>query len=1076
MKSLRNKAIFEAPQHCILRGFKRLPNLWFVGTLLIGVLGRTCLCQDRISVVVLKTEPSSDQGQFCRTTIETQYQAIRNLKINGKTEVKSEPVPADGHPQPVTRQEYDRAKSIGIKDLAQLEIRDGVLYGLSKAGETLLLFPQDKKPEKNSPTTLADMYKISVEGQESQSKSKRSVDFKTIWKIFNLAPNDPVELAVFQHVAQENKPAYWKGYLKTVPEYKLTDALTGLRDTLSQCVNDSLQAFANGNYSALADAETSALEAKGVYDSEATQALLAKVNAEQKNIQDLIASASSLVLAGKWDDALSALEPLKKYLTQAKDLDAAYAAANDGSYDLHLQAAKNNMGGSNLAEALKEYEIALSRKPDSPEAQNGRKEALVEKTVADSRQLRQRKKPGEAREQILNILSTENSLSDDTKIAAELKLANCEFSAQLFSESQKLVLGPTKSLKPITSESIEKVFVQAVEKLKAAQDACASKGAGTLFDQVNANLASFHLEHARRAKARGLLALALLHSQTALQYSPTSTEANSLKEQTDKTIQDKVRVKVGVLFRDTSSDHGCQQEASGLAQMVEAQVSSSMYDLLESDRAESIYNTAQSQRPPNYALILGEIQSCAVQRTPQEQSVPSKYRVANPDFSNAKSAEQSAEQQYKSCRSNYGEANCVPARQNFDAAREQRRNTQEWLKYDYTYTARITSVYGQENVLLKVLGASAPNSFGPFHEEVRDQCVEEVVVRDDDDARSGICGIISNSVTKILEARHSNQNHCPLNEDEQYKTSLQQNIQQRVRVAIPFPLAKVSGHYLKLARQASDRDIALDNYLMALMASTSAQSAEFKEAMTAVKTQRPDLNPESLVESQLKAAAYVNASHGPAHDSDVAVTSKGPSASQIQNPNGQPSENISAPSSEAERPVLVSSQPVTPKLNAEMPSTDFTVFRANSFEMSHPNNWRINRISQGVIIGPSFALQHRSVVCGAIIGSYPTKGKPFEQAASDLARWMKSQTPDAGDLIDKGSLTVNGTNARAFNLTATSLLKNSSGQKQNELDRIVAIPRGDGKSVDWIVFVAPENDFHLLAPTFERMLQSFKTY
>ncbi len=188
MKSLRNKAIFEAPQHCILRGFKRLPNLWFVGTLLIGVLGRTCLCQDRISVVVLKTEPSSDQGQFCRTTIETQYQAIRNLKINGKTEVKSEPVPADGHPQPVTRQEYDRAKSIGIKDLAQLEIRDGVLYGLSKAGETLLLFPQDKKPEKNSPTTLADMYKISVEGQESQSKSKRSVDFKTIWKIFNLAP------------------------------------------------------------------------------------------------------------------------------------------------------------------------------------------------------------------------------------------------------------------------------------------------------------------------------------------------------------------------------------------------------------------------------------------------------------------------------------------------------------------------------------------------------------------------------------------------------------------------------------------------------------------------------------------------------------------------------------------------------------------------------------------------------------------------------------------------------------------------------------------------------------------------
>ncbi len=1068
MKLLKKQGVSETPQHLADFSSKRQPSLWLLSILLIVALSGSSLCQDKFSVVILKMEASGDQGQLCRNTIESQYQAVRNLKINGKTEVKSEPVPADGHPQPITRQEYDHAKNINIKDLAQMEIRDGVLYGLSKTGETLLLFPQDKKPEKNSPTALAEIYKVSVEAQESQSKSKRTLDFKAIWKVFNLSPGDPIELAVFQHVAQENKPAFWKGYLKSVPEYRLADALTGLRDTLSQCVNDSLQAFAGGSYSSLAEAEAEALEAKGVDDSETTQALLAKVKAEQKNFQDLVASASSLVLGGKWDDALSTLEPLKKYLTQAKDLDAAYAAANDGSYDLHLQAAKSKMGSNNLAEAVKEYELALGRKPESTEARHGRQEALVAKIIADSRQLRQRKKPGEAREQILNTLSTETSLSDDTRITGELKLASCELSAQLLSEAQKLVLTPTKTLKPIASDATEKIFVQADEKLRIAQEVCTSKTIGTLFDQVNASLTGFHLEHAKRARTRDQLAIAMLHTQNALQYSPANTEVNALKEQIDKTLQERVRVKVGVIFRDTSNGHGCQGEAAALAQAMESQISSPLYDLLESDRAHSVLNTPQAQRLPNYAIILGEVQSCAIQRTPQEQPVQSKYRVANPAFTDAKTAEQSAEQQYKSCRSTYGEANCGAARQSFDAARNLRRNTEEFLKYDYTYTARVTTVYGQENLLLKVLSSSAPNSLGPFHEEVRDVCVEEVGVRDDDDARSGLFGTFSTTLQKILEARHSNQNHCPLNEDEQYKSNLQQNIQQRLRLAIPFPLAKIAPYYLKAARQASDRDVALDNYLMALMASSSAQSEEFKEAMTTLKVQHPDLHPESLVAQQLQAAEFVRASRNP---TSTATQPAGPST---QTSNLQGSGNTS--DSATEKPVLFNPNPVTPKLISEMPSTDFTVFQANAFEMSHPINWKINRMSQGVIIGPSFAVQHRSVVCGAIIGSYPTGGKSFDQAASDLALWMKRQTPDAGELIDKGNLAVNGGNARAFNLTATSLLKDYNGQKQNELDWIVAIPHGDGKSLDWIVFVAPERDFHLLTPTFDRMLQSFKIH
>lgn len=144
--------------------------------------------------------------------------------------------------------------------------------------------------------------------------------------------------------------------------------------------------------------------------------------------------------------------------------------------------------------------------------------------------------------------------------------------------------------------------------------------------------------------------------------------------------------------------------------------------------------------------------------------------------------------------------------------------------------------------------------------------------------------------------------------------------------------------------------------------------------------------------------------------------------------------------------------------------------------MSYPSNWKITSLTQDIVIGPSFAIQHTAVVCGVVIGSYPTSGKSFDLAANDLALWLRKQTPDVVELVDSGYLSLNGTNVRSFFLTATSLLKDGSGQKQNERDWIIAIPHGNASSVDWMVFVSPERDFDLLEPTFDRMLQSFKPY
>ncbi|HJX85007.1 MAG TPA: hypothetical protein VJ723_11740, partial [Candidatus Angelobacter sp.] len=503
----------------------------------------------------------------------------------------------------------------------------------------------------------------------------------------------------------------------------------------------------------------------------------------QTNVQDIIAQTSSLVQSGKWDDALSALNPLKKYLGQFSQLDSIYGSANGKSYDFHLQAAGEKLQKNSLEQALKEYETALLRKPDSAEALAGRKEVLIRKTISDSHVLRQQKKPDKAREQMLALVSQEPSVAQDSRLASELKLASCEYGSQLLSAAQRLALSPAKKLKPLVTAAAEKTFIEANEKLALAQSVCTSKAAGGLLDRVGTALTDFHLGHARRAKARGALAAALLYSQAALRYAPSNAEAKAIAEQMEQSVRDKVQVRVGVLFRDASPGQSCQQEASALTHTMESQISGSTHLLLESNQAEELYRTPQSQKPPNYALILGKIQSCSVQKSVQDQPIQSKYRVPNPDYNDAKSAEQSAEQQYRSCRAVNGEANCGYARESFETTKAQRRNTQEWLKYDYTYSQRATTVYGNMSVLLQVLSASSPNTLGPFQEEIRDQCIEQVGVRDDDDAKAGIMGTVMDNVDKFLAARHPSQNHCPLSEDEQYKSTVQQNMQQKLRLA-----------------------------------------------------------------------------------------------------------------------------------------------------------------------------------------------------------------------------------------------------------------------------------------------------
>jgi hypothetical protein len=57
--------------------------------------------------------------------------------------------------------------------------------------------------------------------------------------------------------------------------------------------------------------------------------------------------------------------------------------------------------------------------------------------------------------------------------------------------------------------------------------------------------------------------------------------------------------------------------------------------------------------------------------------------------------------------------------------------------------------------------------------------------------------------------------------------------------------------------------------------------------------------------------------------------------------------------------------------------------------------------------------------------------------------------------------------------TSNSPIQGSNGQPERERDWLVTLPRNDG-SVVFLVFIAPQNAFDQLRPSYESMLRSVR--
>ena len=162
-----------------------------------------------------------------------------------------------------------------------------------------------------------------------------------------------------------------------------------------------------------------------------------------------------------------------------------------------------------------------------------------------------------------------------------------------------------------------------------------------------------------------------------------------------------------------------------------------------------------------------------------------------------------------------------------------------------------------------------------------------------------------------------------------------------------------------------------------------------------------------------------------------------------------------------------------PGHNSSEPSRTFQTFTHSAYTIRYPDNWHVLGDAQSAAtIAPSNGIANGAVAYGAIINNFqPEHATGIDDATHQLEESLRQSNPALRTIGNPEDITVNGVHGKSVDMIGLSPLKDQSGQQERERDWLVALPAQDG-SVMYVVFIAPDQDFMNLRPTFEQMLRS----
>lgn len=169
-----------------------------------------------------------------------------------------------------------------------------------------------------------------------------------------------------------------------------------------------------------------------------------------------------------------------------------------------------------------------------------------------------------------------------------------------------------------------------------------------------------------------------------------------------------------------------------------------------------------------------------------------------------------------------------------------------------------------------------------------------------------------------------------------------------------------------------------------------------------------------------------------------------------------------------------------------LPQGAWRQFNGTGYTESYPGNWQVSQGSQAsVTIAPQGGVVGLSggdsaVSYGVIVdaATVPSTGgqlstKDFDAATQKLVASLEQGSNGLKPLGTMTNVSVNGQSGRSQEFRGMSPVNGSNGAPLREHDWLVTIWRPDG-DMNYLVFVAPEQNFMALRPVFEKMLREFK--
>jgi Zn-dependent protease with chaperone function len=155
------------------------------------------------------------------------------------------------------------------------------------------------------------------------------------------------------------------------------------------------------------------------------------------------------------------------------------------------------------------------------------------------------------------------------------------------------------------------------------------------------------------------------------------------------------------------------------------------------------------------------------------------------------------------------------------------------------------------------------------------------------------------------------------------------------------------------------------------------------------------------------------------------------------------------------------------------PSGQFTEIHQNGISISYPSNWSTASGKGSLTIAPKAGVSQNAVAYGVILsGAEDANAGSLDQVANDLIKNLVQSNPGLHQNGDLKSISVNGVSARSADLFGNSPVQ-QNGKPLTEHDWLVLLPRPGGTYL-YMIFIAPENDFAALRPTYQKMVDSLR--